>query len=263
MVEKYCSSKSDNLDVPAFLAGLRVERDEVVVRRFKEEIVVPDADTAIGDVRSAARFPVVVPELAAVARVERPDVIGRGGIEDAVHHEDGALFGDAARRVFFESFTADDRARAGCRVEPADPSEREVLDRVPIDLLERAVSPAGVVAGVRRPGIRQRFQERRGIESAFCLRGNQRRQDEVTLQGGVRLSASFQGHQVSGHVVNVFVRVFGQQLPMRVARIADFDFWVSPFLAERSGASVFQIEDHDEVIDAVESPFDLLATLQA
>jgi hypothetical protein len=32
--------------VPAFLPGLGVQRDQIVVRRFEEQIVVPDADAA-------------------------------------------------------------------------------------------------------------------------------------------------------------------------------------------------------------------------
>ena len=70
-----------DLDVPAFLAGSRVERDQVVVGRFEEQVVVPDRRAAIADVRAAARPPEVVPELAAVARVERPDVVGRSDVE--------------------------------------------------------------------------------------------------------------------------------------------------------------------------------------
>ena len=87
-----------DLDVPAFLAGARVERHEVVVGRLEEQGVVPHRRAATADVRAALRLPEVLPELAAVARVHRPDVVGRGDVEDAVHLEDRALDGGVRRR---------------------------------------------------------------------------------------------------------------------------------------------------------------------
>ena len=148
-----------NLDVPALFTGLQVERDQVVVGRFKEEVVAPDSDTAIGDVRSASCFPIVVPELPAIARVESPDMVRRGGIEDAIHHQNGALFGNSAGCVFFESFSTDDRPRSRCGIQPADPSESEALDRIAVGLFQSAVSPSGVIAGVGWPGVRKRFEQ--------------------------------------------------------------------------------------------------------
>ena len=84
--------------VPALVAGLRVERHQVVVGRRHVEIAVPHAEAAIGDVRAAAGLPEVVPQLAAVARVDRPGVVGRRDVERAVHHQRRALDGDAAAR---------------------------------------------------------------------------------------------------------------------------------------------------------------------
>ena len=54
VVEKYCSLKLGDLDVPALLAGPRVERDEIVVGRLEEQVVVPHA---------APRLPMCVPPL--------------------------------------------------------------------------------------------------------------------------------------------------------------------------------------------------------
>ena len=81
-VEKYCCVEIGDLDVPAFLAGFRVERDEVVVRRLEEQVVVPDRRAAIADVRRAARLPEVVPDFAAVERVERPHVVRGGDVQN-------------------------------------------------------------------------------------------------------------------------------------------------------------------------------------
>src|SRR5262249_24135594 len=114
---------------------------------------------AVGYMRTAARFPVVVPQLASIARVESPDMVGGRRVEHTVHHKDGALFRNAAGKVLFQTFTADDSVGAGCGIEPCNPTEGEVLDGVPVHLLQRAVALAGVVAGVRRPGVRERLEE--------------------------------------------------------------------------------------------------------
>ena len=66
-----------DFDVPALLAGARIERDQIVVGRLEVEVVVPHADAAAADVRTAARFPEVVPDLMAVARVDGPRVVRR------------------------------------------------------------------------------------------------------------------------------------------------------------------------------------------
>ena len=119
-----------NLDVPAFLAGPRVERDEVVVGRLEEEIVAPDGGAAVADVRAALRLPVVAPQLASVAGVHRPDVVGRGHIEDAVHLQDGALdLGVAPARELSGAFAADDDRRRGAAAEAAAPAEATAAPR--------------------------------------------------------------------------------------------------------------------------------------
>ena len=44
----------------------------------EEEVVAPHRGAAIADVRASLRLPEIPPELPAVARVERPDVIAAG-----------------------------------------------------------------------------------------------------------------------------------------------------------------------------------------
>ena len=180
-----------DLDVPAFLARARIERDEVIVRRFEEQIVPPDGGAAVADVRPALGLPVVAPQLASVARVERPDVVGRGDVEDTVDLQDCALhLGVVSAGELPGAFTADDDRRRGRAAEAATsaksataadrrrgiaggqaggPGEREVLDGRLVDLLERAVASAGVVARVGRPGIGERLANRRRVETALCL----------------------------------------------------------------------------------------------
>ena len=73
-----------DLLVPALLAGLRVERDQVIVRRLHEQVVVPHAQAAIADVGAALGLPEVVPQLAAVARIHRPGVVRHGEVQRAI-----------------------------------------------------------------------------------------------------------------------------------------------------------------------------------
>src|SRR5262249_48193194 len=94
--------------VPALLAGAGIQRDQVIVRRLHEEIVVPHGEPAVADVRAAPGLPVVVPELAAVARVHRPRVVRHGEVEGSVDREDGGLDRAAADRDIAWAFAADD-----------------------------------------------------------------------------------------------------------------------------------------------------------
>src|SRR5206468_6555276 len=88
-------------------------RDEIVVRRFHVEVVVPHAEAAISDVRAASRLPEVVPELVAVARIDCPGIVRRRDVEDAVHLEDRALDVRAgAGAELARAFAADDGRRS-------------------------------------------------------------------------------------------------------------------------------------------------------
>ena len=171
--------------VPALLAGARVERHEIVVRRLDEQIVAPHAHAAIADVGAALRLPEVVPDLAAVARVDRPRVVGRREIEDAVDREDRASdVRRAAGDDVAAAFAADDRRRAEARPwtagrrrctrprgDPRHPGQREILHVRLVDLGERAVALARVVARIRRPRVGERPENLGRIESfAVALR---------------------------------------------------------------------------------------------
>ena len=90
-----------------------IERDEVIVGRFHEQPVAAHAEAAIADVGAALGLPEVVPELAAVARVHRPGVVGRGEVENAVDRENGrADVRTAAAARIRCAFAADDRRGA-------------------------------------------------------------------------------------------------------------------------------------------------------
>ena len=142
-----------DLVMPALLAGRHVERHEVVVRRQEVQPVVEDADAAVADVVAAARLPRVVPDVAAGARVDRVDVIGHREIQRAVDHQRRRLdLRRAAGRRRVRPFPADDRAGAR-RVDAIDPRQREPLHVGGVDLLERAVAAARIVAVIGRPRV--------------------------------------------------------------------------------------------------------------
>ena len=120
-----------DLVMPALFSRRRVERDEVVVRREEVQPVAEHADTAIADVDAAARLPEVVPVLAAGARVDRPHVIGRREVEDAVEHQRRRLdrrrtesVGGGRRHVGPLAADICERLR---RIQPINPGELQTL----------------------------------------------------------------------------------------------------------------------------------------
>src|SRR4030095_14039681 len=94
--------------VPALLAGACVERDEVVVRRDEEKVVAPHGSTAIADVRGTARPPEEPPQQVTILRIERPDIVGRCHIQNAVDREYGALHGGRADELIVADAALDD-----------------------------------------------------------------------------------------------------------------------------------------------------------
>jgi hypothetical protein len=164
--------------VPAFLAGARVERHEIVIGRLHEQPIAVDAQSLVGGVRTSFRFPVVVPQHGTGPGVDGPGVVGRGGVQNPVNLQNGAAHADG--RPGREETTGnhrlgglaahDLRRPGGCehptaaRIQPTSdvsrPRQGEILDVVSRDLSECAIAPARIVAGVRRPGVRERGRHR-------------------------------------------------------------------------------------------------------
>ena len=151
---------------------------------------------------------------------------------DACRVAAGKLAGAVTTDLDARTGTAATAARAHAGRKVGDPGERQVLHRLTIDVLERAVSAAAVVAVVRRPRLAERLLEVGGRD-ALALTGKERR-DEQDGTAAQTPQISFQGHQVRRHVVHVLVRQRGKQRTMTSHRIVDFELRHVASSAERS-----------------------------
>ncbi len=170
------------LFVPPLFAGARVERHEIIVGRDEKQIVAPHRDAAIADVRAALRFPEVVPDRFAVVRVERPHIVRRRHVQDAVHRQHRAFdLRRAADRDAAVALAADARLRAAAAGRHLrGKRERQLLHVRLVDLRQRAVAPSRVVAGIRRPRIGEGLEQVCATESAGALRDKRLRHVERT-----------------------------------------------------------------------------------
>ncbi len=105
------------------------------------------------------------------------------------------------------------------------PGQRELLDRRLVDLRQRAVALAGVVAGVRRPAVAERLEEigRGEVAGQAGLAGRQGPGDDEGRERNEYASVSFEGHQVGGDVVHVGVGQHAEQRAMLRQRILHVD----------------------------------------
>src|SRR5882724_12260334 len=124
-------------DVPTDGAVFRVQANQMCVGRFDVDPVFVHGDATMADV-IAFGFTLIVPDLATEFRVDGPNMVGRSEIHDAVDDE---------RRGFENvSWSA------------INPGESERTDVAGVDLIERAVTAAGVVAVVGGPSVGGRVQ---------------------------------------------------------------------------------------------------------
>ena len=96
----------------------------------------------------------------------RVGVVGGGQIQHAVVEQRRGLDVRVEHRprCGLRPFSTDDGALER-RVQPARPREREVLHVALVDLIERAVMTARVVAVERRPGVGRRLEDLRRVEA--------------------------------------------------------------------------------------------------
>ena len=132
--------------VPLHRAVARVEGDQVGVWRGEEHQVPGHRGAAVADVEAVVRRIGVAPDLAPVARVDRPQVVGGGDVDHAVGHD----------RRGFDLLRLSGLER---------PRERELADVVGRDLRQAAVMTARVVAVVGEPAVGGRLQQRRRIDA--------------------------------------------------------------------------------------------------
>ena len=145
-----------DLFVPALASVLDVQRHQVAVRSFVIQPVAINRRASIADVNPAFRLPDVVPDLASRTSVERPHVVRRGQIDDAIHLQ---------RRPFDRAGVA-----AAARVHSIDPPQTQRADVAVVDLRQRTEPAAGVIAVIAWPRIRAGIQELRGIEPCLSRR---------------------------------------------------------------------------------------------
>ncbi len=125
-----------HLGVPHHLAGLGVERDDMVVGGGEIELVLPEADAAVGRMQLeqvVGKLPLVAPIFVAGLRVQRDHLPHRGRYE---HH---AIVDDRRRLVAFD--------HAGGK----GPDRCEILDVRGVDLVERAVALPVIGAPIEHP----------------------------------------------------------------------------------------------------------------
>ena len=78
-------------DVPAHRAVLRVQADQVRVRRHEVEPFAVHRNAAGADVEALVLRVGVVPDLVSGARIDRVDIVGRGEVDDAIHQQRAKL----------------------------------------------------------------------------------------------------------------------------------------------------------------------------
>ncbi len=143
-----------DLSHPEDLAGLGIQRDQVGVGAHEKDAVLVNGNAALADVVAFVGRVLVVPELMAGARVDRPDIVRHGEVQDAV---------DQDRR----------RLDAGVLSGLKGPGQAEIADVGGGDLGERAVAPSGVIPMKARPAIGRRMQEQLVVD-VLRLRGGHR-----------------------------------------------------------------------------------------
>ena len=157
------------------------------------------------------------------------------------------------------AFAADDRRDAAAseasaaatgaaatrsRSDPGGPRERQVLDVGLIDLCEMTVA----LPDSRRSKSASRFPAASGY--LWDRDPVPRRSPAVSKEMSSLISvSSFQGHQISSQVVDIFVGIHLQQLAMRRQRIVDFDFRLVAVAAEGALHAVGVGDGDDEVVD--------------
>src|SRR4026207_211463 len=70
---------------------------------------------------------------------------------------------------------------------------------------------------------------------------------------------SFQGHQICGHIVNVFVGVLAEEFPVSFKGIVNLNLRHVPYPPHAARHAVGGRRHDTEIVDAIETPFELLS----
>ena len=203
-----------NFLLPDFLARGGVETNEPVILLAEVKAVIPHSETTVAKTVAGPDLPVVMPKKLSAMSVDGVDVARLRGIDDAVYDQNSALesrgaavvgTGDAVaeaaddqrrrgaapatasceatasaagRRLRFGSVWTAGRCDAG--VEPLHAQALDVLGR---NLVQEAVAPAAVVAGIACPVVVERLEKIRRIQRA-ALPEQQRRRIQRDTEAG-------------------------------------------------------------------------------
>jgi hypothetical protein len=129
------------LDLPDLVAGLRVERDDMVVERRHEQLAIGVGRAAVDEIAAGHRNRVLI-GVCVVLPLDLARTIEVDGVDD-----------ERLRRLEVEH-AVDDEWAAFVSAQDAGrdlPADLQILDVAPIDLIERRVAPASVVSRLHRP----------------------------------------------------------------------------------------------------------------
>ena len=98
-----------------------------------------------------------------------------------------------------------------------------------IDLSQRAVTLAGIVAVVGGPGVFERLEQVFRRDPAPCPMEGMEQQKR---RGRRIFLGSFQGHQICRHVMDILIGIYREQILMCLQRIVNHDLGQIAFRAE-------------------------------
>src|ERR1700733_4923528 len=121
--------------VPAYSSILGIERDQVRVGRSEVEPAFEHGHTAMADVITLSGGMAEVPQLVPGVRVDRPDIVWHGEVQNTIDQQRGGL-------------------DLGALIGLKGPGKAKVDDILRRDLCKTAVAFAGIISVIERPAIR-------------------------------------------------------------------------------------------------------------
>src|ERR1700730_10950665 len=165
--------------MPSLFACLGVQRNQIVVRCLEKKPVADHGHTTISYMCAALGLPEIVPQHNPVASIYGPGIVWCRHIKNAVHLQNRAADswwrsrdGDRSgclssnyRGCRFGSNAGKAATASRANGKLANPRKREAFDVRLIDLFQTTVATLRIVAGIRRPRVRRRLRQQRGVQA--------------------------------------------------------------------------------------------------